>query len=65
MTAKEQMKFVDETTCGISTRLGALSREGVLSVEDSMKIIMFINDKQTKWIEGKFTSSEIYDFVYK
>ena len=65
MNAKEQMKFVDEIACDISEKLGVLTRQGVLSFEDSMKIMTTIHDKQMKWMTSKFTSTEIYDFVYR
>lgn len=64
MSAQEQMEIVNEIARDISEKLGMLTKYGVLSVEDSMKIIIDLNDKHYKWMERKFTPSEIYNFVY-
>ena len=63
MDAKEQMKFVNEIACDIIRNLGVLTNQGVISFDDSMAIMKIIHDKQIKWMEKKFSSREIYDFV--
>lgn len=62
MDAKTRIKMVDDLTNDISEKLGQLTRQGVISLNDSMKIIKIMTDKQCEWMENNFTPSEINEF---
>lgn len=64
MNVQKQMQIVNEIAGDICENLGALVGQGVISFEDGAEIIRTINDKHIKWMESKFSPSEIYNFVY-
>ena len=64
MNAQEQMQWIDEIIGDVCVRLGTLTRNEVLSFEDSTAIIRSLNDKHLQWMQSRFSSKEIYDFVY-
>jgi hypothetical protein len=57
------MKIVDEIFSEISERVGRLTNQGVFTVEEGMKIIKSISDKETEWMQSKFSDMEIYEFM--
>lgn len=61
----KEMTTVDNITNTIAERLGNLTHYAILTFEDSMKILKFINDKQYVWMENNFSAVEIYDFLNK
>ena len=61
--AKQKMKIVDDLTNDISEKLGRLTGKGVLSVNDSFKIMMIMNDSQYEWMEKNFTEDEIIALI--
>ena len=63
MDVKTRIKMVDDLTNDISEKLGQLTRQGALSVSDSVKIIKIISDKQFEWMKNNFTPSEINEFI--
>lgn len=63
MDAQAQMKAVDNIVTGIIKDLVQLTKIGILSVEDSVKIIRILNDSQADWMEKSFNHSEIVKFV--
>lgn len=63
MDVKTRIKMVDDLTNDISEKLGQLTRQGALSVSDSVKIIKIIIDKQFEWMKNNFTPSEINEFI--
>ena len=63
MNAQERMKIVDEIFSEISERIGALTNLGVFTFEEAGKIIRAISDKETDWMQSKFSDMEIYEFM--
>ena len=63
MDAQTRMKIVDEIFSEISERVGRLTNQGVFTVEEGMKIIKSISDKETEWMQSKFSDMEIYEFM--
>lgn len=63
MDAQTRMKIVDEIFSEISERVGKLTNQGVFTVEEGMKIIKSISDKETEWMKSKFSDMEIYEFM--
>ena len=64
MNTQEQMQLVDETIGDICVKLGTLTRDGVLSHEDSMEIIRLLNGKHLRWMQSRFSYTEISKFLY-
>jgi hypothetical protein len=62
MDSIEQMRMVDNIILDISENLGRLTRQGVLSFEDSMIIMKMMNDKQISWMKNRFDSVDINYF---
>lgn len=63
MDSQTRMKIVDEIFSEISERVGRLTNQGVFTVEEGMKIIKSISDKETEWMQSKFSDMEIYEFM--
>ena len=63
MDANTKMKIVDDLFSDISERIGRLTNQGVFTVEEGMKIIKTISDKETEWMKSKFSDMEIYEFM--
>ena len=63
MDAQARMKIVDNLFSDISTKIGRLTNQGVFTVEEGMKIIKAISDKETEWMKNNFTDMEIYEFM--
>lgn len=63
MDSQTRMKIVDEIFSEISERVGKLTNQGVFTVEEGMKIIKSISDKEAKWMQSKFSDMEIYEFM--
>ena len=63
MDSQTRMKIVDEIFSEISERVGKLTNQGVFTVEEGMKIIKSISDKETEWMKSKFSDMEIYEFM--
>ena len=63
MDAQTRMKIVDKIFSEISERVGRLTNQGVFTVEEGMKIIKSISDKETEWMQSKFSDMEIYEFM--
>lgn len=63
MDVQTRMKIVDEIFSEISERVGRLTNQGVFTVEEGMKIIKSISDKETEWMKSKFSDMEIYEFM--
>lgn len=63
MDAQTKMQIVEELFNGIATTVGALTREGVYTFEEGMKIIKTNSDKQTEWMQNNFSDIDIYQFM--
>jgi hypothetical protein len=62
MDSIEHMKTVKNILLDISENLGRLTRQGVLSFEDSMIIMKMMNDRQISWMKNRFDSVDINYF---
>lgn len=60
MDAQTQMQIVEELFNRIATAVGALTREGVYTFEEGMRIIKTNSDKQTEWMQNNFSDIEVY-----
>lgn len=63
MDAQIKMQIVEELFNEIATAVGALTREGVYTFEEGMKIIRTNSDKQTEWMQNNFSNIDIYQFM--
>ena len=63
MDAQARMKIVDNLFNDISERIGRLTNQGVFTIEEGTKIIKAISDKETEWMQSKFSDMEIYEFI--
>lgn len=63
MDAQARMKIVDSLFSDISERIGRLTNQGVFTIEEGTKIIKSISDKETEWMQNKFSDMEIYEFM--
>ena len=63
MDAQTRMKIVDDLFGDISERVGRLTNQGVFTFEEGTKIIKAISDKETEWMQSKFSDMEIYEFM--
>lgn len=63
MDAQTRMKIVDDLFSDISERIGRLTNQGVFTFEEGSKIIRAISDKETEWMQSKFSDMEIYEFM--
>ena len=63
MDSMEKMIKVNDCTNLISNTLGKLYSYGVITIEDSLKIIAEINAKQYEWMEKNFSFDDIAAFV--
>lgn len=63
MDAKTKMKIVDNLFDEIATNVGRLTNQGVLTFEEGTKIIRAISDKESEWMQSKFSDMEIYEFM--
>ena len=63
MDSMEKMIKVNDCTNLISNTLGKLYSYGVITIEDSSKIITEINEKQYEWMEKNFSFDDIATFV--
>lgn len=63
MDAQTRMKIVDNLFSDISERIGRLTNQGVFTFEEGAKIIKAISDKETEWMQSKFSDMEIYEFM--
>lgn len=63
MDAQARMKIVDNLFNDISERIGRLTNQGVFTIEEGTKIIKAISDKETEWMQSKFSDMEIYEFM--
>lgn len=63
MDAQARMKIVDNLFNDISERIGRLTNQGVFTIEEGTKIIKAIRDKETEWMQSKFSDMEIYEFI--
>lgn len=63
MDAQTRMKIVDDLFSDISEKIGRLTNQGVFTFEEGTKIIRAISDKETEWMQSKFSDMEIYEFM--
>ena len=63
MDAQTRMKIVDDLFSEISQKIGVLTNQGVFTFEEASKIIRAISDKETEWMQSKFSDMEIYEFM--
>ena len=63
MDAQTRMKMVDDLFSDISEKIGRLTNQGVFTFEEGSKIIRAISDKETEWMQSKFSDMEIYEFM--
>lgn len=62
MDSIERMKTVNNILLDISENLGRLTRQGVLSFEDSMIIMKLMNDRQISWMKNTFDFDDVANF---
>lgn len=63
MDAQTRMKIVDDLFSDISEKIGRLTNQGVFTFGEGSKIIKAIIDKETEWMQSKFSDMEIYEFM--
>ena len=63
MDAQTRMKIVDDLFSEISQKIGVLTNQGVFTFVEASKIIRAISDKETEWMQSKFSDMEIYEFM--
>ena len=63
MDSQRRMEIVDDLFSDLSQIIGRLTNQGVFTVEEGMKVIKSISDKETEWMKNKFSDEEIYEFM--
>lgn len=63
MESRVRMMIVDNLFSDISERIGRLTNQGVFTLEEGVKIINLISDKETEWMKNNFSEAEIDAFM--
>ena len=63
MEARVRMMIVDNLFADISERIGRLTNQGVFTLEEGVKIINLISDKESEWMKNNFSEAEVDAFM--